>query len=340
MTSPALKDPRPTTEAAALPRRRLGDRPQLRIGLVGAGAMGANWARVIHDSPEAALSVVIDADLGRAQAVAGQHGGRASVDPEAARDADAVVVAAPTGRHVEIARPLLEAGIPVLVEKPVATTCIEVEGLCALAEARAVPLMCGFVERFNAVVRTLKQILEGPPRHIVSLRHSPHNPRADASVVWDLLVHDADLVLHIADPEGEPLVAAHSLVPPGSATVEIADCLLHYPGGLIATLSASRCGQRKVRSMTIAGDAALYELDLLRQDVTIYRHLRAEFLMEGDPRYRSETAIEIPFVRHAGEPLALELAHFVDLVEGRGDRHRELAGILPAHRIAERVASL
>jgi predicted dehydrogenase len=301
--------------------------------------MGANWARVIHQSPQTVLSVVVDPDLERATEVAAHHGGRASADLDALGAVDAVVVAAPTDRHVEIAMPLIADQIPVLVEKPMATTCAEVESLCALATAQAVPLMCGFVERFNAVIGTLKVILEGRPLHIVALRHSPRNPTASTSVVWDLLIHDADLVLQVAEPSGEPFVAAQSLVPQDSNTMEIADCLLRFPDGLVATLSASRRSQTKVRSMIIASDTALYELDLLRQDVTVYRHLRAEFLMGNGPRYRSETAIEVPFVRHAGEPLALELSHFVDLVEGRVDRHRELASIAAPHRIAERVAT-
>jgi predicted dehydrogenase len=301
--------------------------------------MGANWARVIEQSPQTVLSIVVDPDLERAKEMAAQHGGNASADLDAVRVADAVIVATPTRHHIEIATPLVADRIPVLVEKPMATSCAEVESLCALAASQAVPLMCGFVERFNAVVATLKLILEGRPLHVLAIRHSPRNPGASASVVWDLLIHDLDLLLQIAEPIGEPLVAAQSLVPHDSDTAEIADCLLHFPDGLIANLSVSRRSQTKVRSMTVASDTALYEVDLLRQDVTVYRHLHAEFLMGKGPRYRSETAIEVPFVRHAGEPLALELAHFVDLVEGRADRRRELAGIAAPHRIAERIAT-
>ncbi len=301
--------------------------------------MGANWARVIHQSPQTELSMVVDPELERATEMTARYGGRASADLDAVMTADAVIVAAPTRCHVEIATPLIAARRPVLVEKPMATTCAEVESLCGLAATEAVPLMCGFVERFNAVVGTLKLILEGRPLHIVTVRHSPRNPGASASVIWDLLIHDLDLVLQIAEPTGEPLVAAQSLTPDDSDTAEIADCLLRFPDGLLTNLSVSRRSQTKVRSLTVATDAALYEVDLLRQDVTVYRHLRAEFLMGKGPRYRSETAIEVPFVRHAGEPLALQLAHFVDLVEGRADRRAELSDITAPHRIAERVAS-
>jgi predicted dehydrogenase len=331
----------PGLERLARPphQRRREDRSPLRIALVGAGPMGANHARVISQAPNASLGVVVDPDHDRAARLAQTYGGTPAAELEAVRSCDAVVIAAPTDRHVEIGKLLLEEGLPLLIEKPMATSSADVEALCALAEARHLPLVCGFVERFNAVIATLAAGLDGELLHLMTLRHSPSSPTAGSSVIWDLLIHDIDLVLRLCGGREPVEVTAQSLVPEGRALSEHTDCTLRFAGGPIATLSASRMSQRKLRTMVVTTTEAVYDVDLLRQDVTVYRHIRAEYMMADAPRFRTETVIDIPFVRHAGEPLALQLQHFIDLVEGRADSRDEIASILPAHRIAERVAA-
>jgi predicted dehydrogenase len=320
-------------------RRRRGDRAPLRIALVGAGSMGANHARVIAQAPNASLGVIVDPDRDRAARLAQTYGGTPSGDLEAVRSCEAVVIAAPTDRHVEIGNLLLDEGLPLLIEKPMATSSADVEALCALAEVRRLPLMCGFVERFNAVIGTLAAGLDGELLHLMTLRHSPGSPTAGSSVIWDLLIHDIDLVLRLCGGREPADVTAQSLVPEGSTLSELTDCTLRFAGGPIATLSASRMSQRKLRTLVVTTTEAVYDVDLLRQDVTVYRHVRAEYMMSDAPKFRAETVIDIPFVRHAGEPLALQLQHFIDLVEGRADLRAEIAGILPPHRTAERVAA-
>ena len=301
--------------------------------------MGENHARAIAQSAQVSLGAVVDSDGERADQlvarwrrdVGGRPGRRPGLRRGGGRDHDRVP-------RRDRAR-LLEGGLPLLIEKPMATSSREVEALCALAAARGLPLMCGFVERFNAVVGTLTGSLEGDLVHVMTLRHSPAAARAGSSVVWDLLIHDIDLVLKLCGMREPVEVAAQSMVPPGGTVSELADCTLRFDGGPIATLSASRMSQRKLRSLQVTTTEAVYDVDLLRQDVTVYRHVRAEYMMAGSPRFRSETVIDIPFVRHAGEPLALQLQHFVDIVEGRADAGVEIASILPAHRTAERVAT-
>ena len=320
-------------------RRRRGDRAPLRIALVGAGSMGENHARVIAQAPNAVLGVIVDPDRERAARLAERHGCTSSTDLASVRSCDAAVVAAPTSSHVAIGRRLLAEGLPVLIEKPMATSSVDVEALCALATSRGLPLMCGFVERFNAVVATLAASLEGDLLHLMTLRHSPSAARAGSSVVWDLLIHDIDLVLRLCGGREPVEVAAQSIVPEQGAVSELTDCTLLFAGGPIATLSASRMSQRKLRTMLVTTSEAVYDVDLLRQDVTVYRHISAAYLMAESPKFRTETVIDIPFVRHAGEPLALQLQHFIDIVEGRDDAGLEIASILPAHRTAERVTA-
>jgi predicted dehydrogenase len=125
--------------------------------------------------------------------------------------------------------------------------------------------------------------------------------------------------------------------PPESSTAEIADCTIRFAGGTVATLSASRVSQRKVRSLTIATASQLIELDLLRQDISVYRHVRHEQIGGPSTTYRAQTVVDIPFVRHAGEPLALQFEHFLDLVEGRADGEAERRRVLPAHALADRI---
>jgi predicted dehydrogenase len=154
-------------------------------------------------------------------------------------------------------------------------------------------------------------------------------------VVLDLLIHEVDLALRY-NRGCKPDRVSSALSGGRAGTVtEIADCMLHFESGGVATLSASRASQRKVRTHLIATPTALYDVDLLRQDVTVYRHRSHTY--EGLMSYRAETVVDIPFVRHAGEPLALQLEHFLTLIDGRADAAAERDSILPAHEVAAAV---
>lgn len=300
--------------------------------------MGGNHARVIAESDVADLAVIIDIDAARGRALADRFDCNFAPELDAARGCDAAVVATPTRAHSEQAAALLETGLPLLVEKPLAPSIEESRAMVGDATRRGLPLMCGFVERFNPAVTTVAGLLEERPVHMVSLRHSPATPRTTLSVVFDLLIHDIDLTLRYACPLRPPRVAS-SLTRAGTEITEVADCVLDFDGALVATLSSSRASQRKVRSHLIETPTALYDVDLLRQDVTVYQH-RAHGLIGGPtPSYRAETMVDIPFVRHGGEPLLLQLRHFVSLIDGRVDAAAERDGILPAHEVAALVES-
>ena len=310
---------------------------ELRVGLVGAGSMGANHARVVTASSRARLTAVVDADADRARALTDGTRARASTALEDVLGCDAVVVASSTESHPEVAATLLDAGIPVLVEKPLAADIADVERMIKASDALDVPLMCGFVERFNPVVTPVREMIESAPTHIVGVRHSPHTPRATTSVVHDLLIHDIDLAMHVSGDYRAAIVSACTWNPVGSATNEIADCTLRFADGRVATLSASRASQRKIRTLQIATEDALYEVDLLRQDLSVYRHVSQTQLTGGQPAYRSVTVVDVPFVRHGGEPLALQFEHFLDLVEGKADVDGERAKLAAPHRAAHDV---
>ena len=206
----------------------------LRIAVVGAGVMGELHARSIAASERATLTEVIDVDIERAADVAARHGG---VPLPAGRflDADAVVVAAPTAVHTELAPDLLARGIPVLVEKPLAPDITGVRQIITTARTTGTVLMCGFVERFNPVVIAAQDMVDEPFLHWVSVRHSPPARRPTSHVATDLLIHDVDLALrlHGSNPAtltdlDAPQVPTISGGPTGRGPLqgEVADCTI------------------------------------------------------------------------------------------------------------------
>lgn len=305
---------------------------RLRVGLAGAGSMGANHARVVL---AAGMDLVVfDPDVARAEDLVTHREHVASHVTDLV-GCDAVIVASPTETHERVALPLLEAGVPLLVEKPLATTTAAAERLIETSRRCGTPLMCGFVERFNPAIATARVVLNGQPIHLLTVRHSPPTPHVATSVVFDLLIHDIDLALSFM---GQDVHALHAgrWTPPESGVAEVADCTMTMSSGHVATLSASRAGQRKVRTLSLATEEVLVEVDLLRQDVTVYQHVAQELYGQG-PSYRAQTVVDIPFVRHAGEPLALQFARFAALARGEGDAETELNSLLAPHRVAEAV---
>ena len=204
--------------------------------------MGSLHARVVSQSAESHLACVIDPDPEAGRALADRYDGLWFPDVDSLDGFDAIIVAAPTPEHVAWAERALDAGKPVLVEKPVAEDSREVERLVDRARRTNTPMMCGLLERFNPAVMTVSSIVE-EPIHIATVRHSPFVQRARTGVVFDLLIHDVDLVLRMARAMPEQLTAdfgyAHPKSEPG--TEDVAEATLAFPTGLLASLSAKLC---------------------------------------------------------------------------------------------------
>lgn len=308
------------------------------VAVVGVGTMGALHARVVQSSPRAELAVVVEPQESLGRAVAERFGARWAPDLSGLAGVDAVVVAAATSAHHAIALELIAAGLPLLVEKPLADSLADGEELVAAAAAADVPLMCGLLERFNSAVVTAAGLTRDPV-HVSAQRHSPYAPRIPTGVAWDLLVHDVDIALRLMGSPPCAVEAQFGYFHPASAAgaEDLAEVQLSFPRGQLAALSASRIGQRKVRTITITEVDRAIEVDLLRQAVTIYRHVANEAVTDDGLGYRQQTVIEIPMMANLGEPLAAQLSHFVDLVEGAADHAAEREGILPAHRVVARA---
>jgi predicted dehydrogenase len=312
----------------------------LRIALVGAGKMGSYHARVITQCPDTTLACIADPDEAAGRALAERFDARWVPTLDDLATVDAVVVACPTDHHVEWAIAALDARRPVLVEKPISLDVGEVEQLVAEAARRQVPLMSGLLERFNPALMTLLDIVEAPI-HVTTVRHSPYVERVVIGVAHDLMIHDADLVLRMAGHPPSAVKAQFGYVHPKSepGSEDVAETSLRFGDEMVASLSASRVSQRKIRALEVAELDRLVEIDLVRQDITVYRHVGADFLSGGQIGYRQQTVIDIPTIEYQKEPLAAQLDHFVALIRGTADPAAELATLVEPHRVVARAVA-
>ncbi|MFH8250738.1 Gfo/Idh/MocA family protein [Microbacterium sp. B2969] len=307
-----------------------------RVALVGAGSMGRNHARVIAESARADLAVVVDPFEGAGRELADRFDAAWRPELGSLSDVDAVVVAASTEHHYTLATEIIREGKPLLVEKPVCPSLAQSEEIIALSAAADVPLMCGFLERFNPAIMVGRGMIEDPV-YIRAERHSPYAPRIKTGVAWDLLVHDVDLITLILGAEDPVSVNVEvgqfhpSSVPGAEDVIEVS---LGFASGTVASASASRVGQRKIRSMTVQSLHEMIEIDLLRRGVTVFRRSEIQEDRPGGAGYRQITEMEVPEIT-GREPLASQLDHFIDMINGDVDSAAERESILPAHRIVD-----
>ncbi len=276
---------------------------KLRIAVVGAGAFGRNHMRVIRSLPNAELAAICDADADRANAAAGEFETRALPLAELAGAVDAAIVAVPTSVHAEVGCALLEAGIDVLVEKPIAPTLAEADALIDAAARNGRILQVGHLERFNPAIAALSERISVPLFFEIH-RLSMFTPRAlDVDVVLDLMIHDIDILLALTGKMPEEVRAAGISIL--SEKVDIANVRLAFPGGCVANVTASRVYTERVRKMRLFQPHQYISLDYHKQEAVA-------FSVSGDRQIGYD-----PFRITKAEPLALELAHFVDCVTGR-----------------------
>ncbi len=244
----------------------------LRIAVIGVGHMGRfhadKVAALARKDASVVLAAVCDRHLDRARAAGDLHDVRATADArEAFAAADAAIVAVPTAAHAELVALALEAGLDVLVEKPIATTLAEAEQLVALAEARGRVLQVGHLEWFNAAMRTVAARAK-QPRFFEGHRLGPFPGRSpDIDVVLDLMIHDVDIVQRLV---GEEPVRVEALgVPVLTARADIANARLTFPDGSVAKLTASRVSPKPLRKLRFFQRDGYFSIDFLESTVTI-----------------------------------------------------------------------
>ncbi len=277
--------------------------PKLRVAVVGAGQFGRNHMRVVSQSARAALAAVVDTDPARAADAAAQFGCPAADLASLARLADAAIIAVPTSAHASVGRALLETGLDVLVEKPIAPDLESARRLIDAAVARGRILQIGHLERFNPAVAALERALTLPLFFEVH-RMSVFTPRSlDIDVVLDLMIHDLDIVLSLARQEPEEIRASGiSILSP---KVDIANVRLAFPNGCIANLTASRVSTERIRKLRLFQPRQYISLDYARQEAAVF-----EVSKERQIGFRA-----LPIAKD--EPLRLELESFFDAVETR-----------------------
>lgn len=272
--------------------------------MVGAGSFGRNHVRVIHQSPHAELAGVVDISRERATEAASPHGCRVVESlEELAGLADAAVVATPTRTHAEIGRQLMELGLDILIEKPIASSPSEARMLVETAARTGRILQVGHLERFNPAVIALQTVISKPLFFEVH-RLSEFSPRSlDVDVVLDLMIHDIDIVLTLTQQPPEEIRAAGIRIL--SENVDIANVRMQFPGGCVANLTASRVSTERVRKLRLFQPHEYISLDYSRQDAV---------------RFTVKPPLSIgyaPLPVTKDEPLRLELESFFDCVVAR-----------------------
>jgi predicted dehydrogenase len=264
--------------------------------------MGRYHADKLAARSDCRLVAVADLDRARAQAIADKHGCAAFDDYRRVLGlADAAVISVPTERHHEVAGACLEAGLHVLVEKPIAVDLAQAESLVSLARARKLVLQVGHVERYNAAFRALAQRMQRPV-FIEAERLSGFKQRgADVDVILDLMIHDLDLALSLARGEVSQVSACGFRVL--TRDIDIANARIEFSDGCVANLSASRVSQSPVRKLRV-----------FQTDVYVSADLQA-----GKLRYVKQAggAIEEQEESHGGgDALAVQADAFIKTIKG------------------------
>jgi predicted dehydrogenase len=277
------------------------------MAVVGVGHLGRHHARILGSIGGVELVAVVDLVRERAAAAAAPFGAGVFTDQrDVLGRVDAVTIAVPTIAHLSVARPFLERGVHVLVEKPMAASIAEADALVALAEAYGAVLAVGHSERFNPAVAAALPLVTAP-RFIEVHRLSAFPERSlDVDVVFDVMIHDLDI---IASVDRSDVVSVEAVgIPVLSSRIDIANARLKFASGCIANLTASRISREQVRKVRFFQPDSYISVDYASGEVEAWRLV---------PRPGARPAIEggpVPVVRE--ESLVRELTDFVAAIEG------------------------
>ena len=309
MPSPRTRNPEPGTGAGAA---------RIRCGVVGVGSLGQHHARIYASLPAAELAGIHEPDDARAEAICAQYRCRRFATlAELGAACDAVSVVVPTDRHAAVALPLLAQGCHLLIEKPLCASLEEAGQVLAAAQKNQRLVQVGHVEHFNPVMSFLEKAVTHPG-YITAERLAPYQMRGtEVGVVLDLMIHDIGIVLALVKAPIRRIdgVGINVL----SKTEDIANARIEFTNGCVANLSASRLSLKKNREIRVFQDNAYLSLDFMNQkghlvkksDLIAYGlKLKIGLAKPGDAS--SIPVHEIPIEK--GEPLAIELGHFVDSV--------------------------
>jgi len=293
-------------------------KPKIRCGVAGVGSLGQHHARIYATLPGAELAGIFEPNNARAAEICAKFNCRRFATIEELGDAcDAVSVVVPTDRHAEVALPLLAKKTHLLIEKPICASLEEAEQVMAAARQHGCIVQVGHIEHFNPVMAFLEKQVDHP-QYLTAERLAPYQPRGtEVGVVLDLMIHDIGITLALIK---SPIVKIDSVgVSVLSKTEDIANARIQFENGAVANLSASRMSLKKAREIRVFQDNAYLSLNFMEQkghlvkksDIIAYGlKMKIGLVKAGD--VSSIPVKEIPIEK--GEPLALELASFVDSV--------------------------
>jgi predicted dehydrogenase len=279
----------------------------IRVAVIGAGVFGSEHARVYSEVSGSRLAAVCDIDESRGRTVAQSYNADFVTDyRELIGKVDAASLTVPTESHEAIAGELLNAGIAVLVEKPIARTVDEADRIIEAAKRTGAVLQVGHLERFNPAVIAAARIIT-QPRFFEAHRLSIFTPRSlDIDVVMDLMVHDIDVVLSFVNSEVSEVRAAG--VPILTPRIDIANARIEFANGCVANLTASRVSADRVRKLRFFQPGEYVSIDYAAQEAGI---VSVKPRPGGRPEFESRLlAVE------RREPLRVEIESFLSAVEG------------------------
>ena len=289
--------------------------------MVGVGAFGRNHARVYRQLQLAGsvrLVGVVDPDTARADAVAREFDCKSFGSIEQMltthSEVQAASVAVPTVLHLDVARNLMEAGVDVLIEKPLAATLAEADELLRVASAHKRVAQVGHLERFNPAVRATLPLIKRPMFFEVH-RLSVFSPRAlDVDVVLDLMIHDLDVVLTFVKSEAKEIRAVG--LPILSGKVDIANVRIEFESGCVANFTASRVSTERVRKLRFFQAGQYISIDYGRQDVLVFSVDGASGTAHTQASVNPQIGMAKPAIT-AEEPLLAEIQAFLQAVRER-----------------------
>ncbi len=291
---------------------------KIRCGVVGVGSLGQHHARIYASLPNVEFAGFVESDDTRASEIAARFGCRRFANlAELGEACDAVSVVVPTDQHATVALALLEQGCHLLIEKPICASLKEAELVLAAARARDAIVQVGHIEHFNPVMGFLEREVAAP-QFLTAERLAPFTPRGtEVGVVLDLMIHDIGIVLELVKSPVEKIDSVGVRVL--SKTEDIANARLQFANGCVANLSTSRMSLKKVREIRVFQPSGYFSFDFLNQTGHLVRKTGmleyAAKLQAGAVRPGDLSAVPVEIVPlEKGEPLALELAHFVDSV--------------------------
>ncbi|MFH1867588.1 MAG: Gfo/Idh/MocA family oxidoreductase [Candidatus Omnitrophota bacterium] len=281
---------------------------KLKVAVIGVGSLGSIHAKIYSSMDEVELAGICDIDKSKLGHLANELGvERYSDYRKLIGKIDAASIAVPTSMHYQISKELLEAGIHLLIEKPITQTVKEADELLDIAKAKNLTLAVGHIERFNAAIEAIHK-LKGDIKFIECHRLGPFAPRVkDVGVVLDLMIHDIDIILDLIrvpikkiDAVGVQILSKHE---------DIANVRIAFANGAVCNITSSRVTAYTMRKIRIFQPNAYISLDYVNQDAVIYKKHLGRIVSEQidikkEKPLQKELASFVECVRSGRKPLA------------------------------------